>query len=227
MDYQLIKDILKLAEDFENDLNKSSHKEYNVDIEGFRKWMIDTYPQKISSKKDVEWEGKLEGRSAESVLSTLIVHLNRFAKSYSKSAMIGSPFSTQDEFIYLINLNAFGKMTKTDLIKKNFEDKPTGIQIINRLIKNGWVKQKDSSIDKRSKLLEITSKGKKELQKQMPKIRQATKIVAGNLTQEEKLELIKLLNKLEDFHQKIFDTKKNSEELLDWVMHNYLQNSNK
>src|SRR5690606_39709334 len=62
---------------------------------------------------------KDKGRSAESVINTLIVHMNRYAKSYSKSAIYGSDFSTQEEFIFLINLKAFGAMSKMELIKKN------------------------------------------------------------------------------------------------------------
>jgi hypothetical protein len=61
---------------------------------------------------------KENGRSPESVISTLLVHMNRYAKTYSKSAIAGSGFNTQEEFIYLINLKAFGSMTKMELIKK-------------------------------------------------------------------------------------------------------------
>jgi hypothetical protein len=33
--------------------------------------------------------------------------MNRYAKAYSKSAIHGSEFSTQEDFVYLINLKAF------------------------------------------------------------------------------------------------------------------------
>jgi hypothetical protein len=46
------------------------------------------------------------------LLAPLLVHMNRYAKTYSKSAIAGSGFNTQEEFIYLINLKAFGSMTK-------------------------------------------------------------------------------------------------------------------
>jgi hypothetical protein len=59
-------------------------------------------------------------RTPESAISTLLVHLNRYAKTYSKSAIMDSEFSTQEDFIYLINLKAFGEMTKMALIKKIF-----------------------------------------------------------------------------------------------------------
>ncbi len=222
MNFKIIKDIIQLAEDFE--AYNSVHSKYTSDIKGFKKWISDN---KMKSKKAViesepEWEGKKNGRSAESVISTILVHLNRYAKSYSRSAISDSPFSTQDEFIYLINLKSFGDMSKMELIKHNVHDKPAGIQIINRLIQQGWVKQSDSITDKRSKTLAITKKGLQVLDKQMDKIRKATQIVSAPLARTEKMQLIRLLHKLEQFHQPIYNAQINSDGLIDNVIEKYL-----
>lgn len=213
MKYDLLKNVVNLLEEFETE-NVLGRK-YPNDIEGFKKW-INANDENINNEP--YWEGKEKGRSAESVISTLIVHMNRYAKSYSKSAIFGSDFSTQEDFIYLINLKAFGEMTKMDLIKKNVHEKPAGMQIINRLIAQGWVNQTDSETDKRSKVLKISNKGIQVLEKQMDKIRKATEIVTGNLTRNEKMELIRLLNKLNDFHQPIYDKNIQPEYLLNEVL---------
>lgn len=144
--------------------------------------------------------------------------MNRYAKSYSKSAIFGSEFSTQEDFIYLINLKAFGEMTKMELIKRNVHEKPAGMQVINRLIAQGWVNQTDSDTDKRSKVLKISNKGMQILERQMDKIRKATEIVTGDLTHNEKMDLIRLLNKLNDFHQQIYDKNIDPEYLLNDVL---------
>ena len=209
MNYSLIKDILDLAQQFETENKQTNYFENSVG--GFKKWISETHK---TYPNEPNWEGKEKGRSAESVINTLIVHLNRYAKSYSKSAIVGSEFSTQEDFIYLINLKAFGQMSKTDLIKKNVHEKPTGMQIINRLIGQGWIEQQDSKTDKRRKVITITQKGLTVLENQMDKIRQATAIVTGNLSQNEKIELIRLLNKLDDFHQTIYDKNIETENLL-------------
>ena len=201
MKYDILKSVIDLVEEFE--IENSVENIYPDDIEGFKRWINIKYN---SQEMDNEpyWEGKENGRSAESVISTLIVHMNRYAKSYSKSAIYGSDFSSQEDFIYLINLKAFGEMTKMDLIKKNVHEKPAGMQIINRLISQGWVNQTDSEIDKRSKVLKISFKGLNVLENQMDRIRKATEIVTGDLNHPEKMELIKLLNKLNKFHQRIY-----------------------
>ena len=210
MNYRLVKDVIDLVEQF--DTQNEGSKSYETSVEGFKDWISST-TKTISFELD--WEGKENGRSAESVINTLIVHLNRYAKSYSKSAIFGSNFSTQEDFIYLINLKAFGEMSKMDLIKKNVHEKPVGMQIINRLINQGWIEQRNSKTDKRSKVISISETGLQALGNQMDKIRQATSIVTGNLSQNEKMELIRLLNKLNDFHQQIYDRNIDTENLLE------------
>lgn len=217
MNYQLIKELIDLVEQFE--LTSKNGKEEKNSIEGFKRWIASNFQQQ-DQIEEIDWEGKEKGRSPESVINTLIVHMNRYAKSYSKSAIYGSEFSSQEDFIYLINLKAFGKMTKMDLIKKNVHEKPVGMQVINRLIAKGWVDQVPSQKDRRSKVLTITEEGKEALEAQMDKIRKATEIVTGDLSQMEKMELIRLLTKLDHYHKAIYDQSIESENLLDKVLIN-------
>lgn len=219
MKFTFIKEIIGLAEKFDS---QNQDHFYANDINGFKSWIADKELDKRKSESTEQiWQGKDEGRSPESVISTLLVHLNRYAKTYSKSAIAGSDFKTQDEFSYLINLRAFGSMTKMELIKKNIHDKSSGILIINRLINQGWIQQSDSQEDKRSKVLNITEAGKLALDSQMEKIRNATQIVSGNLNHSEKMELIRILDKLEKFHQPIFSKNINSEKLIETVYQDY------
>lgn len=215
MNYTLLKEVVDMVQLFE--VESEENTSYTNDIVGFKTWMSEQL-QQDKTATTVSWEGIENGRSAESVINTLIVHMNRYAKSYSKSAIHNSDFSTQEDFIYLINLKAFGAMTKMDLIKKNVHEKPVGIQIINRLLAQGWIVQSDSPTDKRSKIIAITPQGLDALEKQMPKIRQATQIVAGDLTTTEKNELIRLLNKLNDFHRPIYEKNTDVAHLLDEVL---------
>lgn len=219
MNYILLKDVIDLVQSFE----VANHNNiYKGDIDGFKQYVLAQTTNKPLDVPEIEWEGKANGRSPESVISTLLVHLNRYAKAYSKSAIWGSDFSTQEEFIYLINLKAFGAMTKMELIKKNIQEKPVGMQIISRLIKHNWIEQSYSELDKRSKIIRITEKGLQALELQMHKIRQATNIVTGDLSQNEKMELIRLLDKLDRFHHNIFSKNIDASELLESVAQNFL-----
>lgn len=220
MDYRLAKEVIGLLQTFE----KENNQRYSVDIEGFQQWIYEKQQLK-GGLPEPYWEGKENGRSPESAINTMIVHMNRYAKTYSKSAIWGSDFTSQEDFIYLITLKAFGAMSKMELIKRNIQEKPTGMLIIGRLLKQGWVKQKPSEKDKRSKVICLTEEGLKALATQMKKIRQATQIVTGDLTHAEKMELIRLLDKLEKFHNPIFSRNLSPETLLDDVFDEYLKQS--
>lgn len=213
MNYKLLHEVINLLEEFET---KNSDRNHDNNIEDFKAWIAEQASHN-DVKNNADWEGKENGRSIDSIINTLIINMNRYAKSYSKSAIYNSDFSTQEEFIYLINLKAFGKMSKIELIKKNVHEKSIGIKIIDRLVKHNWVLQEDSLEDKRTKILSITEDGIKTLDSQMQKIRQASKIVLGNLSETEKNQLLKLLQKLDNFHQSIYDDQITPELLIDHV----------
>lgn len=219
MNYRMTKEVIDLLEKFEKENDKQY---YTADINGFKEWVCDRTSSGNSQIDEPYWEGKEKGRSPESAITTLLLHLNRYAKNYSKSAISDSDFVTQEDFIYLINLRAFGQMTKMELIKKNIHDKPVGMLIITRLLKNGWIEQTESDIDRRNKLIKISEKGNEALEKQMTKIRQATDIVSGNLTYSEKMELIRVLNKLDRFHYPIFSKNIDSKDLIKTVYEEHL-----
>lgn len=220
MNYTLIKDFIDLLQEFENEVHACPDL-YPGTIQGFKTWISDKENAGADHFDEPYWEGKENGRTPESAISTLLVHLNRYAKTYSKSAILDSEFSTQEDFIYLINLKAFGEMSKMALIKKNIHDKPVGMLIIARLLRQGLIEQTDSDLDKRSKLIRITERGLMILEQQMEKIRQATNIVAGNLTHKEKMELIRILNKLDRFHYPIFSRNIHSDQLINTVYDEY------
>ncbi len=108
MNYTLIKDCVDLLEQFEAEIHASPDL-YPGTIQGFKSWISDKESAEENHREEPYWEGKENGRTPESAISTLLVHLNRYAKTYSKSAISDSEFSTQEDFIYLINLKAFGK----------------------------------------------------------------------------------------------------------------------
>ncbi len=216
----LIKDVIVLLEQFESE----NHPEmYDNSIDGFRKWIVAQEYQSGRIEEKPSWENQDKGRSPESVICTLFVHLNTYAKRYSKAAVLNSEFIGQEDFIYLITLKAFGAMSKMELVRKNLHEKPFGISIINRLTTKGWIEQRVPENDRRKKLVALTQKGSLVLNEFMPKIRTATKIVSVNLTDNEKHELIRILTKLDHFHKDIFSENHDPADLLDRVEKKYLR----
>lgn len=197
MYYDLTADLVGLVKIYEKET-----KTNNPNVNSFTEWLNDYLKKTEKSKStDPDWEGKAKGRSADSLINTSLVHLYRYAKMQAKNAIVNTIFSTADDFIYLIILTSFGSMTKTALIKLNVHEKSAGIQIVNRLISNGLVEQNEIDSDKRNRIISITAKGQQVLAESIDNIRQASKNVTEPLSEQEKVSLIKLLTKLEDFHE--------------------------
>jgi len=197
MYYNLITELVSLVKIYENEV-----KDANEDVYSFVQWLIEYLKsQGQHGEIEPEWEGKSKGRSADSIINTSLVHLYRYAKIHAKTAIAGTEFSTPDDFIYLISLTSFGSMSKAALIKLNVHEKSAGIQIVNRLINNGLVEQTLTDTDKRNRIIQITPKGTQLLNESMQNIRQASINVTEPLLYHEKMDLIKLLTKLENFHK--------------------------
>ena len=201
MKYDLLKEMIDLLAVYEDE---SEHSGNDVFI--FLQWMNERL---IANNKysvdEPDWKGKSNGRSADSVINTTLVHVYRYAKLAAKAALNDSAISTPDDFFYLITLSSYGSMSKTALIKANVHDKSTGVQIINRLITNGFAGQQLAEDDKRSRIIYITDKGLNLLNAHMPSIKLASSHVTEALSLTEKMELMRLLNKLEDFHKSKLD----------------------
>jgi len=202
MSYRFLKELIELAEEFERDSERE-----NVNVAGFSRWLTDKHAEESAGEpQELPWEGKQQGRTADSVINTSLLRLYRYAKIYSKAAVVNSPFTTIDEVIFLLNLFHNGRMTKIQLIELNIHEKSTGIQIINRLLSSGFIQEEINSADKRSKVIAITEKGMNALHDNMQKVRMASAIVVGDLNPKEKLQLIRLLQKLEIFHKSRLDS---------------------
>ena len=196
MTYSLYRELINLTEEFESEVPAGSR-----DVTNFSEWLAKRVSHPNYEKAaGIDWEGKKNGRTAESVINTSLVHLYRYAKLYSKLAINDSPFSTIDEVIFLINLQHLGSMSKKALIDLNIHEKSTGIQIINRLLSAGFIEETVNEKDRRSKQIKITGSGQRALDSNMDRIRLASKMVVGDLNEHEKHQLISLLQKLETFH---------------------------
>lgn len=144
-------------------------------------------------------------------VSILVSLLFRYAKGYMKKALKGSRINSADEFSFLITLLTYDSLSKQELINLQVMEKTSGIEIINRLIKKGFISQLDDEVDKRSKRIMMTVSGRQELIAILPQMKVVSKIILGKLSQDEQQMLVYLLKKLDDFHNDIFLNEKNFE----------------
>ena len=63
------------------------------------------------------------------------------------------------EFTYLNTIHSLRRPKKTDIINDNFMELSSGLLLIDRLKKRGWVKEQTDKTDKRTRRLELTPAG--------------------------------------------------------------------
>ncbi len=170
--------------------------------------------RKIEGDKE-QWIGS-EHRDVNSDIAILFVLLNRYAKVYFKKGLKDSLIQTQDEFSFLITIMTFESLTKTELITKQIMEKTSGTEVIKRLLNLQLLHEFADSKDKRSVRVAISEKGRLEIIQILPQMGLVSKVIVGNLNEQEKNMLLYLLKKLDFFHNDIYMNKKqaNLNELL-------------
>ncbi|MBB6111149.1 Winged helix DNA-binding domain-containing protein [Mucilaginibacter lappiensis] len=93
---------------------------------------------------------------------TLLKTIGRILKAYSvyfRSAVHYNDMPPSEGFYYLHSLSQLGEVKKSDLINDMFAETTTGMEIINKLIREKKITERTSPDDKRAKLIKITEKG--------------------------------------------------------------------
>ena len=79
--------------------------------------------------------------------------------------------------------------------RKNVHEKPSGLEVIKRLLKHDLVNERNDENDKRSKRVFLTDKGKSLFFATVKQLNKVALIVSGDLTQDEKKTIISLTEK--------------------------------
>ncbi len=199
MDFDLLTNIIDAYKSYQ--LSAGANKKSSVS--DFAAWVNDqsflnAKPVNISPPENL---GRYE---IEIAISTLVICLNRYSRLLVKKGLINFPQLVSEDFTYLYTLMEVESMTKIQLIEKNVHEKPTGLEVIKRLLKHGLVDERNDENDKRSKRVFLTDKGKALFFATIDQMNKVALIVSGNLTIDEKTQLHTLLKKLEDFHNPIY-----------------------
>lgn len=192
--YKLLAELLPLLEEFEATNQK-------VEMKAFLQF---------AAQKNAPAAGKTAAPDKDiqllsNQLGFFLNYLFRFFKGYTKTALRNSSVSTADDFIFLATLSRQPSMRKTDLIKNNMMETPSGIEVIKRLLKYKLVSELADPEDKRSVRLKLTEKGNKELLAIFKEMNKVGNVLVGKLNAAEIKQLHGLLEKLFTHHQLLKD----------------------
>ena len=128
------------------------------------------------------------------------MRLSQSYSIYSKIALKDTRLPVYENFVFLAVSRLLGEAKKTDIINYTMMDISTGSDILNRLIKDGYVKDRTDPDDKRSKLITITSVGEKVLRECFKKTLIARRLFLKGLSDDDKKLCIQILEPLEIKH---------------------------
>lgn len=217
--YDLLKQIVEQVEDYEK--GKKSNEGFSLtDFAQFLSQKTQPTREEVTRKHEpIAFDSGQTVSSDNSELGSLVSLMYRYVKIYAKRAMENSPLNNVDDFSYMIVLMVHGAMSKTELISHNAHEKTTGMEIIKRLTKLGFLGQTDDPTDGRSQLVNISATGQQILFPLLMEMKKVSTIANGNLTEGEIKTLIHLLHKLETFHKDILNHEKNVD--LDGILKKY------
>ncbi|PLW92232.1 MAG: MarR family transcriptional regulator [Marinilabiliales bacterium] len=138
--------------------------------------------------------------SIDMELTFLLMMQNKHYKNYCKEALSHSEINSPDEYSFLYHLTLVDSFRKMELIHLHLLEAPSGIEVIKRLLKKGFIEEFDDEEDKRAKRIRITPKGRLETETLIPKMNQVYSKMAADLTAQEKVHLVAFLKRFNSFH---------------------------
>lgn len=192
MSYKAIKTLIDHFESFERTTGQD-------DLGQFANWLN----QKLNGPK-AQVNRELGEEQVDQGILQSFGELSHHARHYVKKLVRDTPLSSWNDLVVIIVLYHTGGQRKSDVIQHSLMDLSPGIEVLKRLIKRGIIIEEPDPEDKRAKRVELSEEGKKLYETLQPDMQVVGHIVAGNLTTDEKWQMLPLLQKLVHFHQPIF-----------------------
>lgn len=200
--YQLVRELLDLVEKFEQEGEGLAPT--LTDFAGFLVSHLQEQ-QDADTTADVrfgeqEQQAQQMAYQLDNSIARLFIYMSRYAKFYIKKALDGTALRSAEDFTGLAILLTHESLSRSELINRNLQEKPSGTEVISRLLQAGLIQQWDDENDKRTKRVAITAEGKELLYRVFQDMNKVSKMVSGELSSAEKFTLRYLLQKLENFH---------------------------
>ncbi len=132
----------------------------------------------------------------------LIGKMNQYVSYYTKPMMKKHGLHSLDDFGYLQNIRYFANITKTKACELMLQEITTGVDIIKRLIKNGFIEENVNEGDKREKLLQLSLKGDAVLNVMYMEFLKLPDTL-GTLSNTDRETLLQWLQQLDVFHENV------------------------
>jgi len=126
--------------------------------------------------------------------------LIRYVKFYTKAMMTAQGMANPDEFLFLSLVNEMEQPTKKEVCVAHASELTTGMDILRRLLKQGFIEEFADERDGRSKRLVITPKGQGVIQAIHEELLLLQPKVLADLDEPDRKSLLRILQYLNNYH---------------------------
>jgi DNA-binding MarR family transcriptional regulator len=134
---------------------------------------------------------------ADALLLKIIGRISKLNMNYANLALKGTGLNQIEEFGILVKIKQEKNPKKTEVIYANLFELSSGTDMLTRMKKRGLIKEYDDKEDKRSKRLELTTKGEKTVDACKERILMNATMLMKDLTDDDKQLCIQLLKNVE------------------------------
>ncbi|WPP51556.1 MarR family winged helix-turn-helix transcriptional regulator [Catalinimonas niigatensis] len=185
-------------------------KDNPPELSAFAQWLLDKkpdVPENEITKINHDSPSRhyiLSEYSTDDQISMLWGRLIRYTHLWSKKALQNLSIHSLEEYGLLKSVELLKSARKSDLVRYSLLENTTCFEMIKRLIRSGFLKESVDSEDKRSRRVATTLKGKKVLQEADQQMKQLSVLLMGDLEEEQKYDLLQLLQQLNIFHENLY-----------------------
>lgn len=166
-----------------------------AELEDFHRYKL--IEQKQARQQQGEVADGILPPEANLLLIKLLHRIDRLYLEYAEVAIEGTGIHHFEEFLFLNAVAHLQEPRKTEVITHTITRLSSGLLIIERLKKYGYIAESDDEEDKRSKRVELTPSGQMVLQNCYEQTSQLGKLFFSDLTEEDMLLCIQLLKSVE------------------------------
>ena len=155
----------------------------------------------LAHRQQKETKGILVGgvvpAISDGLLLKIIGRISKLNMNYANLALEGTGLNQIEEYGILVTLQLEKNPKKTEVIYANLFELSSGTDMLTRLKKRGLIKEYDDAEDKRSKRIELTSKGETVVNACKARILKNAVMLMNDLTEDDKQLCIQLLKNIE------------------------------
>lgn len=200
MDYTILKEIIALAEAYQQQTNAQRWQK-----EQFVSWIINEASKSQKETRDII-------PSQDGLISMFLGIAYKYAQFYARRVFRNTEIYSLDDFAVLVSLFPNKEFKKIDVLRMCIQEKSSGNEVLKRLLRDGMLQERENPNDARSKLLSLTDKGRIQFGLIQKGIQKMGGHIVGDLSPQEKSYLLEILMKLHHFHHPYFE--ENNEETL-------------